>query len=178
MKWVRDYAWLAAPILFVIYFVWLRPARGPDPKAAIAHFEAQRADLEKKRAEWEAQRAEFDQQQARQRTDHTLFRLRILGEAYRDHLDRAKKPPQAADLAYITGDLTSVRDNEPFVITWGVDLANLKDGAGTLLAWEKSAADDGSRCVLMADGKTAKAVTAAEFAALPKATPDDRAAPR
>lgn len=175
MKWVRDVGWLAALVFAAVYFVWLRPARGPDPKAAIAHFEAQRAELEKQRAEWEARRAEFDQKLARQRTDHTLFRLRILGEAYRDHVDRAKKPPQAADLAYITADLTSVRDNEPFVITWGVDPGKVKDGAGTLLAWETTAAADGSRCVLMADGKTAKAVTAAEFAALPKAAPDDKA---
>jgi len=174
MKWVRDYAWLTAPILLVIYFVWLRPARGPNPKEAIANFEAQRADIEKKRAEWEARRAELDQKIARQRTDHTLFRLRILGEAYGEHLAHAKKPPQPADLAYITDDLNSGRDNEPFVITWGVDLGKVKDGAGTLLAWEKSADADGSRCVLMADGKTARAVTAAEFAALPKATADEK----
>jgi hypothetical protein len=178
MKWVRDYAWLTAPVLLVIYFVWLRPARGPNPKEAIAHFEAQRADMEKKRAEWEARRAELDQKLARQRTDHTLFRLRILGEAYRDHLAHAKKPPRADDLAYITDDLNSARDNEPFVIAWGVDLTRLKDAAGTLLAWEKTADADGSRCALMADGKMAKVMTAAEFAALPQVTPDDKDAAR
>jgi hypothetical protein len=177
MKWVRDYAWLTAPVLLVIYFVWLRPARGPNPKEAIAHFEAQRADMEKKRAEWDARRAELDQKLARQRADHTLFRLRILGEAYRDHLAHAKKPPQPADLADITADLASARDNEPFVITWGVDLGKVPNGAGTPLAWEKTADADGSRCVLMADGKTAKAVTAAEFAALPKAMPEGNGGP-
>jgi hypothetical protein len=51
------------------------------------------------------------------------------------------------------------------------------NGTGTLLAWEKAGDADGSRCVLMADGKTAKAVTAAEFAALPRAA-DDKAGAR
>jgi hypothetical protein len=177
MKWVREFGWLAALVFVAVYFVWLRPARGPDPKEAIAHFEAQRADMEKKRAEWEARRAELDQKLARQRTDHTLFRLRILGEAYRDHLKFEEKPPRAADLAYITDDLNSGRDNEPFVVTWGVDPAKLPNGgAGALLAWETTGDADGSRCVLMADGKTAKVVTAAEFAALPRATPDEKAA--
>jgi hypothetical protein len=178
MKWVREFGWLAALVFVAVYFVWLRPARGPNPKEAMAHFEAQRADIEARRAEWEAKRAELDRKLARQRTDHTLFRLRILGEAYRDHLAHAKKPPRAADLAYITDDLTSARDNEPFVVTWGVDLGKVPNGGGTLLAWEKTADADGSRCGLMADGKTAKAVTAAEFDAVPRATPDDKAAPR
>lgn len=171
MKW-RDAIWPAALVLLVVYFVWLRPARGPTPKEAIAGFEAQRAEIEKHRAEWEVKRAELDQKLAQQRTDHTLFRLRILGEAYRGHLAAARKPPAAADLAYVTGDLASARDNESFVIAWGVDPARLADGGtGTLLAWEKTADADGSRCVLMADGKTAKRLTAAEFDALPKAKP-------
>src|SRR5262245_42893931 len=167
MKWVRDYAWVPVLVFLFVYFIWLRPAAGPNPKEAIANLEVQRAALEKQRAEWEARRAEFDLKIARQQTDHTLFRLRIVGEAYRDHLTYAKKPPQATDLADLLGDLTSARDNQPFVIVWGVDLGKLPDqGAGRLLAWEKSGAADGSRCVLLADGKTAKVVPAAEFDAL------------
>jgi hypothetical protein len=176
MKRVREFGWLAALVFVAVYFLWLRPARGPNAKEAIAHFEAQRADIEAKRAEWEAKRAELDRKLARQRTDHTLFRLRILGEAYRDHLAHAKNPPKAADLTYITDDLTSARDNEPFVVTWGVDLGKVPDGAGALLAWEKTADADGSRCVLLADGRTAKVATAVEFAALPRATPEGEAA--
>jgi hypothetical protein len=173
MKWVRDYGWLAALIVLVVWFVWFRPGRGPNPKDVIANFETQRAEIEKQRAEWKARSAELDEKLARQRTDHTLFRLRIVGEAYRDHLKYAKKPPQAADLADLVGDITSARDNDPFVIVWGVDLAKVPDGGGgLLLAWEKTGAPDGSRCVLLADGRTAKVVPAAEFQALPKATPD------
>ena len=171
MKWARDYAWAAALGLAVVYFVWLRPPRGPDPKAAIANFEAQRAAIEKDRAERDARRAELDAQIARLHTDHTLFLLRMVGEAYRDHLRYAKKPPQAADFTAEAGDWKSQRDNEPFVIVWGVDLGKLPGGgAGLALAWEKTGDKDGSRCVLLADGKTAKVVTAAEFDTLPKAT--------
>jgi len=170
MKWVREYAWLPILVLGVVYFVWLRPARGVNPKEAAAQFEAQRAEIERHRAEWEARRAEFDQKQARLRTEHTLFVLRMVGEAYRFHLTYEKKPPQAADFADEAGDWKSQRDGEPLVVVWGVDPARLPDGgAKALLAWEKTADADGSRCVLLADGKTAKVVTAAEFTALPKA---------
>lgn len=168
MKWARDYAWVAVPVLLLVYFVWLRPARGPNPKQTAADLEARRADIEKERADREARRVELDRKIDKLWTDSTLFRLRTLGEAYRAHLTHAKKPPRAADLAGVFGDLTSARDNEPFEIVWGVDLGKLPDGgSGMRLAWEKTAAADGSRCVLMADGKTAKAVTAAEFEALP-----------
>src|SRR5205085_9912441 len=99
MKWVREYAWLPVLALVLVYFVWLRPARGLNPKEAIAQLDAQRAEIERSRAEWEARRAEFDQKQARLQTDHTLFLLRMVGEAYRFHLTYTKRPPQAADLA-------------------------------------------------------------------------------
>lgn len=172
MKRVWDYAWLPVLGLALVYFVWLRPGPRADPKAAIAALEAQRAEVEKSRAEHEARRADLDTQIAKLHTDHTLYRLRILGEGYRDHLTHDKKPPQAADLAYILGDLTSARDNGPFEVVWGVDPAKLPDGgAKMVLAWEKTPAADWSRCVLLADTRTAKVVTATEFEELPKAAP-------
>ena len=173
MKWVREYGWVAVLVLGVVYFIWLRPARGPDPKEAIARLEKQRAVLAKERAERDTRRAELDAEIARLHTDHTLFRLRILGEIYRDHLGNRKKLPQPADLADVAGDMVSARDNQPFEIVWGVDLAKLPNGGtGYRLAWEKTGAADGSRCVLLADAKTARVATAAEFAALPAAEPE------
>lgn len=170
MKWLRIYGWPIALVLVVVYFVWLRPGPRQNPKEAIAGFEAQRERVEKDRAEREARRAEFEEKIARLQTDHTLFLLRMVGEAYRFHLAHEKKPPQAADFAAEAGDWKSNRDEKPFVIVWGVDLNKQPDGgAGMALAWEQTPAADGSRCVLMADGKTAKVVTAAEFETLPKA---------
>lgn len=170
MKWVRNYAWLVAPVFLVVYFVWLRPIGGPNPKQVMADLEAERAVIEKGRADREARRAELDRKVGKLWTDSTLFRLRILGEAYRVHLTHDKKPPRAADLADVLGDVTSARDKEPFEVVWGVDPAKLPNGGtGHRLAWEATAAADGSRCLLLADAKTAKVVTATEFEALPKA---------
>jgi hypothetical protein len=170
MKWLRIYGWPIALVLVVVYFVWLRPGPKPNAREAIAGFEAQRAEIEKDRVERDARRAEFDAKMAKLQTDHTLFLLRMVGEAYRFHLSHEKKPPQAADLAAEAGEWKSNRDGQPFVIVWGVDLDKLPDGGvGLALAWEQTCGPDGSRCVLMADGKTAKVVSAAEFEALPKA---------
>jgi hypothetical protein len=172
MKWLRIYGWPIALLLVVVYFVWLRPGPRPNAKEAIAGFEAQRAEIDKHRAEWDAKRAEFDAKIARLQTDHTLFLLRMVGEAYREYLSHEKKPPQAADFAAEAADWKSPRDEKPFVIVWGVDLNKLPDGgAGLALAWEQTPAPDGSRCVLLADGKTTKLVTATEFEALLKAKP-------
>jgi hypothetical protein len=169
MKWLRIYGWPIALVLVVVYFVWLRPGPKPNARETIAGFEAQRAQVEKDRAERDARRAEFDAKIAKLQTDHTLFLLRMVGEAYRAYLSHEKKPPQAADFAAEAGDWKSPRDEKPFVIVWGVDLNKLPDGgAGMALAWEQTGGPDGSRCVLMADGKTAKVVTAAEFEKLPK----------
>lgn len=170
MKWLRIYGWPIALVLVVVYVVWLRPLMRPNPKEEIARFEAQRAEIDQQRAEREATRAKFDAKVARLQTDHTLFLLRMVGEAYRAYLTHAKKPPQAADLAAEAGEWNSNRDGQPFVIVWGVDLDKLPNGgSGLALAWEQTPAADGSRCVLLADGKTAKVVTAAEFEMLPKA---------
>src|SRR5688572_15326139 len=125
MKWVREYGWVAVLVLGIVYFVWLRPVRGPDPKEAIARLEEQRAVRAKERAERDARRVELDAKVARLHTDHTLFRLRILGEAYRDHLGSEEKPPQPADLADVAGDMVSARDDQPFEIVWGIDLNKL-----------------------------------------------------
>jgi hypothetical protein len=172
MKWLREYWPVAAIIFLVVYFVWLRPNRGPNTKEVIAGFDAEREEIEKHRAEWEARRAEFDAKNAQLMTDATLRSLRLLGEEYRFHLNYEKRPPQATDIADAESLWKSQRDLQPFVIVWGVDPSKLSDkGRGMLLAWEATGDKDGKRCVLMADAQTTKTVTAAEFEALRKATP-------
>ena len=165
MKWARDNAWILILVLGVVYFVWLRPARGPKPGDL-------QELIEKQRAETAARQARLDAEVARIRTESTLRMLRLVGKAYHEHVAREKTPPQAADFGELLDVWRSGRDDRPFEIAWGVDLGRVPDGGtGRRLAWEQTGAADGSRCVLLADGKTAKVVTAAEFEALPVAVP-------
>ena len=98
--------------------------------------------------------------------------LRVAGKAFRRHAELAKALPTADDLRDAFAGLRSQRDGRPFVILWGVDLAALPGGgSGMLLAWEETADATGRRCVLMADGVTARVVSAEEFDRLPRAGP-------
>jgi hypothetical protein len=168
MKWVRDNTWVLILVLGVVYFVWLRPARGPKP-------DDMKAIIERHRAELAARQSRLDAEVARIQTDASLRMLRSVGNAYREHLAREKTPPQAVDFEELLDVWRSHRDDQPFEIVWGVDLTRLPDGGtGRRLAWEKTGAADGSRCVLLADGKTAKVVAPPEFEALPTAAPAGR----
>lgn len=168
MKWVREYGWLAVLVLGVVYFVWLRPPRGPKPGEV-------QAGIEKQRAEFRDRQAKLEADLARIRTDAILRMLGLVGKAYRGHLAREKQPPTAADFVELVPVWTSDRDDQPFEIVWGVDLNKLPNGGtGHRLAWEKVGAADGTRCVLLADGRTAKVMTATEFAGLPAGGPAER----
>jgi hypothetical protein len=66
--------------------------------------------------------------------------------------------------------LASPVDEQPYEIVWGVEPSQVPTGSSeTLLAWEKTGDKNGSRNVLMADCKTVRLVSAAEFEKLPKA---------
>jgi hypothetical protein len=104
----------------------------------------------------------------------TLERLQKIGNAYWiATLTGPVKGP--ADLRVDEAVLVSPRDRQPFEIVWRVDIAKLpKGGADWRLGWERTADSKGGRCVLMADGKTAKYMTAAEFQKTPPAAPNDK----
>jgi len=130
------------------------------------------AALEKHRADADDRHARREQKVAEIQTAGTLDLLRVAGKAYRRHAELAKAPPTADDLRDAFAGLRSQRDGRPFVILWGVDLAALPGGgSGMLLAWEETADATGRRCVLMADGVTARVVSAEEFDRLPRAGP-------
>ena len=132
--------------------------------------DALRAAMAKHRADAVERQAAREKEIAKIKTDGTLSQLRLVGKTYRRHLLSAKMPPTEADMTELTDVWRSSRDDKPFVIVWGVDLAKLPDGgAGHVLAWDQTADAGGIRCVLLADGKTAKAIPDAEFLKLPKA---------
>ena len=166
MRWFRHAGWLVALCLAAyILTAWLpkRNPPAPDPQDVREH-------LEKRRAELDAGQAVRDEALARAQTEGTLDMLRVVGRSYHRRLAQHKTPPREEDVGEVVEYWRSRRDEKPFVIVWGVDLAELPDGgAGTLLAWEQTPDDKGRRAVLMADGKTAKVVTAEEFDRLPRA---------
>ena len=108
----------------------------------------------------------------------TQHGLRHLGELYLRAVQKGSPPRAATDLKAVEKEddedveyLSSVRTDEPFVIVWGVDPAQLPGGgAKMLLAWEASADDMGGRFVQMADCKTSTYVKDEEFERLPRAT--------
>ncbi len=164
MQWLRDAGWLVALGIGIV-FIAMRPERKPlpDPKDTTAL-------IEKHKAEFAERQASREKEIAKIKTDGTLSQLRLVGKTYRGHLLSAKMPPTEADMTELTDIWRSSRDDKPFVIVWGVDPAKLPDGgAGHVLAWEQTADAAGNRCVLLADGKTAKAIPDAEFQKLPKA---------
>jgi hypothetical protein len=163
VKWVREVGWVVALALLAVYFFWLRPTKPPNPADV-------QVLIDQKRQEAEARQARIAKDVAVIQTDASLKLLKLVGQAYRRHLAEEKTPPKATDYPDGPDAWRSNRDGQPFVIQWGVDPAKLPEGGrGMLLAWEQTAADNGSRCVLMADGETAKVVTADEFEKLPKA---------
>lgn len=164
MQWVRDAGWIVGAVAVVVVLVMR-----PKPTAQ-ADLDEAKALIAKHRAEAAERQATREKEMARIKTNGTLSLMRIAGEAYRSHLKTEKAPPQATDFAGLTDLWQSSRDEKPFEFAWGVDLAKLPDGGtGHVLAWEQTADADGSRCVLLADGKTAKVVTGDEFQKLPKA---------
>jgi hypothetical protein len=168
MRWLRDAGWVVA-VGAVIALAATRSGRKPlpDPSESRAAFERARAEFEEKRAKREE---ETEREVSRIRTEATLDLLRSVGRGYRGHLAREKTPPREEDLGEALGVWRSRRDDRPFVILWGVDLGLLPGGgAGLLLAWEQTADRGGTRCVLLADGKTAKVVPEEEFTRLPRA---------
>lgn len=166
MRWIRDAGWLVAVGAVIVIFV-TRPERKPLPSPAEsrASLEKMRADFEEKRAKREAA---TEQEISRIRTETTLDLLRSVGREYRRHLMLEKAPPRSEDFAEALDAWRSHRDDQPFTILWGIDLRRLPDGADRVLAWEQKGIK-GTQCVLMADGKTAKVVSAEDFAKLPRA---------
>jgi hypothetical protein len=164
MKWVREAGWLIVLALLAVYFIWLRPPKPAKPEQV-------QALIDQKRQELQTRQARLDKEVAVIQTDTSLKLLKLVGKAYRRHLAEEKMPPRAEDYPDAPEAWKSNRDGQPFAIQWGVDLTKLSDGGrGMLLAWEQTPAADGSRCVLMADGETAKVVSADEFKDLPRAT--------
>jgi hypothetical protein len=69
--------------------------------------------------------------------------------------------------------LKSARDKEPYEIVWRVDPGKIQAGASNvLLAWEKTAAPDGTRWVLYGNCSTVKKLSEDEFQKTPKAKPN------
>ena len=167
MRWFRDTGWLVAAVLALgILFFLPKPAKLPNND----ELDALQAMIAKHKSETAERQAAHVKEIAKIKTDGTLRGLQHVSEAYREHLAAEKMPPAQGDFAEVKDKWTSSRDDKPFVIVWGVDLAKLPDGGtGHVLAWEQTADTDGNRCVLLADGKTAKAMTDAEFQKLPKA---------
>jgi len=167
MRWFRDTGWIVAAVLALgILFFLPKPAKLPNND----ELDALRAMIAKHKAESAERQAAHVKEIAKIKTDGTLRGLKLVGEAYREHLAAEKMPPAEADFAELKNSWTSRRDDKPFVIMWGVDLAKMPDGGiGHVLAWEQTADADGNRCVLLADGKTAKVLPDAEFQKLPKA---------
>jgi len=162
MKWLRDAGWFVAIGFVVVYLIWLKPKKEPNPNDVKALIEQHRTEAAERQARLEQEVAKID-------LEATQRLLKQVGKVYREHLATEKKPPQAADFMELMEVWKSRRDGQPFVIQWGVDLTKLPGGANMLLAWEAKGAADGSRCVLMADGETTQVVTAGEFDKLPKA---------
>jgi len=162
MKWLREAGWFVAIGFVVVYLIWLKPQKAPNPNDV-------KVLIEQHRAEAAERQARLDQELARIDLEATQKLLKQVGKAYREHLTTEKKPPQAADFAELMEVWKSHRDGQPFVIQWGVDLTKLTGGANMLLAWEATGAADGSRCVLMADGETTTVAVAGEFETIPRA---------
>lgn len=163
MRWIRDAGWLVALGIGIVFIV-MRPERKPlpDPKDTTALIEKHKAEF----AERQAARA---MEIGKIKTDGTLSQLKILGRSYASLSKLATETP-GHDAKEGMDIWRSSRDDKPFVIVWGVDLAKLPGGgAGHVLAWEQTADAAGTRCVLLADGKTAKAIPDDEFQKLPKA---------
>jgi len=170
VKWVREVGWIVALAFLAVYFFWLRPAKPPKPADMQVLIDQNRQLIDQKPQEAKAHKARIAKEMAIIQTDASLKLLKLVGQAYRRHLAEEKVPPKAEDYSDGADVWRSSRDRQTFVIQWGVDLTKLPDGGrAMLLAWEQTAAADGSRCVLMADGETAKVVTADEFEKLPKA---------
>ncbi|HMP02572.1 MAG TPA: hypothetical protein PKD86_02740 [Gemmatales bacterium] len=105
----------------------------------------------------------------------SLAALRSIGIAYMACLTSAP-PRDANDLkAYLEGptrNLVSPRDQQPFVICYGVNPSHLPQPAGeTLIAWEATADSMGGRCGLYADGR-AVYLPSSEFDQATKAKSD------
>jgi hypothetical protein len=167
MQWLRDTGWIVAGVLAVgLLFLLPKPAKLPNND----ELDALRAMIAKHKAESAERQAAHAKEIAKIRADSTLRGLQLVGEAYREHLAAEKKPPAEADFADVKDLWTSNRDHKPFVIVYGADLAKLPGGGiGHVLAWEQTADAEDNRCVLLADGKTAKVMPDAEFQKLPKA---------
>lgn len=166
MSWLRDAGWLVALCLAAYVVIDVLPKRKPPPPDP----QETRDRIEKQRAEFEAKLAKQAEAIAQVHEEGTLEMLRVVGRSYMRRLAEHKAPPREEDIGEALQFWRSRRDEKPFVILWGVDLTKLPDGgAGKLLAWEQAPDDKGRRCVLMADGKTAKVVTAEEFEKLPRA---------
>lgn len=105
--------------------------------------------------------------------------LRRLGQLYLRVVQKGSPPQSPKDLKAVEASddedvdyLNSSRSEEPFVIIWGVNPAQLPEGgANTLLAWEASADGLGGRFVQMADCRTSTYLSAEQFQNMPKATP-------
>lgn len=167
MERLKNFGWVVA-LVAVLVLAATRTDRKPtpDPYESRAAFEKVRAEFEEKRAKREA---DTQREISRIRTETTLDLLRSVGRGYRRHLAREKAAPREEDFADALDPWRSRRDDKPFVILWEVDLSRVQGGgAGLLLAWEASG-QGGTRCVLMADGKTAKEIPEEEFAKLPRA---------
>ena len=164
MQWLRDAGWLVAIVIVVVVLVMRpKPATQSDVNETMAL-------IEKHKAESAERQATHRREIAKIATNGTLSMLRLVGKAYREHLAEEKKPPAEADFAGLKDVWTSNRDDKPFAFAFGADLTKLPDGGiGHVLAWEQTADAEGNRCVLLADGKTAKAMPDAEFQKLPKA---------
>jgi hypothetical protein len=98
-------------------------------------------------------------------TDLTLLLLERIGEGYErvSILDAKAVSKQELDPYISEKAWLSFRDQKPFDVVWGVDLANLSlKQQQSLLAWEAEGSADGQRCVLFADG-TVKLIDRREF---------------
>jgi len=98
--------------------------------------------------------------------------LREFAAIYRDFTRKNRRSPKSLKEVQVKGqgypNAMQMMKSGELVVLWGSPLAADGQGADVVLAYLKTAPEQGGN-VLMLDGKTIKKVTAEEFKAAPKA---------
>lgn len=163
MKWLKAAGGvLLVGIGIAVLAGWIR---FPNTKADVAKGKAER---ERRIAQLDEDRAEREAAAKSGALVATQDKLRVIGRAYRRHLNDIKTPPSEKDFAELLPAWRSPRDDRPFEIIWGIDLEKVANPSNTLLAWEHSVDENFARCVLMVDGTTL-VLKQEEFEKLPRA---------
>jgi hypothetical protein len=85
MQWLRDAGWFVAIGFVVVYLIWLKPQKAPNPNDT-------KALIEQHRTEAAERQARLDQELARIDLETTQRLLKQVGKAYREHLAARRSP--------------------------------------------------------------------------------------